>query len=169
MTRLIPALCAAALMTATAQAEVVSSSSARMVLTQEHESTLSKADLWAKLIEPKEWWLHSFSGDPGHMTLELEAGGVWREDWEGGSVTHGHIMAVMHGEMLRLHAPFGPMQEMGLATSLTLSVGEKEGGGSILKMDFVANGAEGSGLTELAPAVDFVWDEALTKLVTDKD
>lgn len=154
---------------APAMAEVVSSSPARMVIEQRHESEMNRDDLWAKLIEPKEWWLHSFSGDPGHMTLELEAGGVWREDWDGSSVTHGEVMAVMPAKMLRLHAPFGPMQEMGLATSLTLSLEDSESGGSAVKMVFVANGAEGSGLDGLAPAVDAVWDEALRNLVGGTD
>lgn len=147
-------------------AEVMSSSSARMVLSQTHESELSKADLWAKLIEPKEWWLHAWSGDPGNMSLDLDAGGLWREDWPGGTAYHGEVLTVIEGEMLRLHAPFGPMQEMGLSTSLTLKLVADETGGSAIRMDFVANGAEGSGLDALAPAVDQVWDEALKNLVS---
>ena len=151
-----------------ARAEVVTATSARMELAQSYESALSPDDLWARLSDPSAWWGddHTYSGSADNLSLELSAGGLWREDWDAGSVAHGEVLSVMQGEMLRMDAPFGPLQAMGVSSSLTLSIAPGEEGGSTLNFHFVANGAEGAGLDEMAPAVDGVWASALKTLVS---
>ncbi|MEM9234263.1 MAG: ATPase, partial [Pseudomonadota bacterium] len=101
----------------------------------------------------------------GNLKLELKAGGLWREDWDGGSVSHGRVLMVQEGEGLRLDAPFGPLQGMGIASALTLTITPREGGGSNLNMVFIATGAEQSNLDQLAGPVDGVWSQALDNLV----
>ena len=70
---------------ATATAEIVSSAPDHFTLKLEAQSDLSPADMWTRLIEPADWWLsdHSYSGDSSNLSLDPQAGGLWREDWEG--------------------------------------------------------------------------------------
>ena len=69
----------------------------------------------------------------------LKASGTWREDWRGGSVVHGTVLYVKKGEILRLDAPFGPLQEMAIKDVWTISV-TPEGDGAKIVFDEVVNG-----------------------------
>ena len=159
---LVPAL----LWNGMAHAEIVSSSADHYVLKHEARSTLPPDKLWARLIKPAEWWhpSHTYSGDSANLSLELEAGGIWREDWDGGSVLHGTVLLIKNGELLRLDAPFGPLQAMAVKTTWTISI-KADGEGSLVTFDEISNGTEISKLDELAKAVDFVKGEAIARLV----
>jgi len=150
-----------------ASAEVVSAAPEHYVLKHEASSELAPKQLWARLIDPRQWWHpdHTYSGDSSNLSLELTVGGQWREDWNGNSVLHGTVINVTVGSMLRLDAPFGPLQELAVNTVWTITV-EPEGSGSKVTFDEVANGSKFSGLDELAKAVDFVKREALSRLVS---
>lgn len=132
-----------------------------------HETTseLPPDQLWQRLIDPKRWWLsdHTYSGSSDNLSLELKAGGAWREDWEGGSVLHGTVLYFSEGKQLRLDAPFGPLQELGVTTIWTITIKPNEDG-SVIVFDEVANGSHDSGLDELAQAVDFVKQQAIQSL-----
>ena len=150
------------------QAEIVASSDTHYVLRHEATSTLKPDALWRRLVTPASWWHpdHTYSGDAANLTLALEAGGSWREDWDGGSVEHGRVLLVQPGEVLRMAAPFGPLQAAGAYTVWTISVrAADEGGGSVVVFDEVASGPPSASLAELAPAVDFVKSEAIARLV----
>ena len=110
-------------------AEVVSSSDTHFVLRHQAASRLSAAALWERLLTPSDWWHpdHTYSGDAGNLTLEPTAGGLWREDWDGGSVAHGQVIAVMRGRMLRMEAPFGPLQGVGARVVWTITVEGRRG------------------------------------------
>ena len=136
--------------------------------TLRHEATSSMAPdvLWQRLIKPATWWHpeHSYSGDAANLSLDARAGGLWREDWAGGSVAHGEVLYVKDGEQLRLNAPFGPLQERAVTVVWTITI-TPEGEGSKVVFDEVANGTSESGLDALAPAVNFVKGEAIKRLV----
>ncbi len=148
-----------------ASAEVVEASPAHYTLKHEATSTLAPEAVWEKLMHPEKWWHpdHTFSGDSANLTLEAKAGGLWREDWDGGSVAHGQVLLVQTGETLRLNAPFGPLQGMGVETIWTITIAA-DGEGSKVTFDEVSNGSDKSGLDEIAPAVDFVKGEAIKRL-----
>jgi uncharacterized protein YndB with AHSA1/START domain len=148
-------------------AEVVSSSDTHFVLRQEAESSLPPEGLWQRLIRPANWWHpdHTYSGDASNLSLVAEAGGLWREDWPGGSVAHGEVKAVRHGELLRLEAPFGPLQGLGAYTIWTITIEPAEGGSRVI-FDEVATAPPGSGMTEMAKAVDYVKGEGIRRLVS---
>jgi len=150
-----------------ASAEIVQSSSAHYTLKHEARSAMAPAELWEKLIHPEIWWHpdHTYSGDSANLSLKAEAGGLWREDWDGGSVVHGEVLLVQNGETLRLNAPFGPLQGMGVETIWTITI-TKAGDGSKVTFDEISNGAAESGLDKIAPAVDFVKSEAIKRLTT---
>lgn len=148
-----------------ANAEIVEAAPDHFILKHEAQSALVPAALWARLIKPESWWHpdHSYSGDAGNLSLDVRAGGLWREEWDGGSVTHGEVLFVNPGKQLRLDAPFGPLQAIGAKTIWTITI-EPDGDGSKVTFDEISHGVAASKLDALAPAVDFVKGEAIKRL-----
>lgn len=165
--RKIFALAIGLMATTQAHADVVDASGDHYVLKHEGRSTLSPADLWARLIKPETWWHpdHTYSGDAGNLSLEPVAGGLWREEWQDGSVLHGEVLNAVPGKLLRLDAPFGPLQGMGVSVVWTISI-KPDGEGSLVTFDEIANGSSSSKLDALAPAVDGVKAEAMRRLTS---
>lgn len=145
--------------------EVVSSSDTHFVLHLEMSSTLPPDRMWERLVNPARWWHpdHTYSGDAGNLTLTAEAGGLWREDWAAGSVAHGEVLYVQEGEILRLEAPFGPLQGLGAYTVWTITI-EPAGDGSLVLFDEISSAPPGSKMDEMAKAVDYVKSEAIQRL-----
>ena len=162
------AACSLALSVGAARAEVVDSGPAHFRLRLEARSDDAPAAVWARLIDPSQWWSddHTYSGDADNLSLDCGAGGLWSETWDGGAVAHGVVLACMEGRLLRLEAPFGPLQELGVAAVWTIGLAP-DGEGTAVTFDFVANGGPASGLDALAPAVDAVKGAALRSLVGD--
>ena len=154
-----------------ASADVVSSAPDHFTLKLEAETELSTDEVWARLIEPKTWWLpdHTYSGDSANLSIDPVAGGLWREDWEGGSVWHGSVLRAEPGKVLVLNAPFGPLQGMAVTSVWTISLDAQETGGTKITFDHVTNGSSASSLDAVAPAVDFVKSEALESLARARD
>ncbi|MEO1322005.1 MAG: SRPBCC domain-containing protein [Pseudomonadota bacterium] len=155
----------------TAQAEVVASTPDHFTLKLEADSELSPDEVWTRLIDPSEWWQsdHTYSGDAANLKLDAQAGGVWREDWEGGSVWHGTVLQAHPGKTLSLSAPFGPLQGLAVTSVWTITLTPNEDGGTRIRFDHITNGTAASQLDELAPAVDFVKSEALKSLARPRD
>tara|TARA_R110000823_G_scaffold56426_3_gene137248 strand:+ start:511 stop:1017 length:507 start_codon:yes stop_codon:yes gene_type:complete len=166
MTRVAALLLVAAL-SAPAHAEVISASPDHYELKQEAVSTLAPGELWDRLIHPELWWHpdHTYSGTSEHLSLDPKAGGLWKETWANGSVAHGTVLTVVHGKMLRLDAPFGPLQGMAVTVIWTITL-VPEGKGTRVVFAETANGATASALDQLAPAVDGVKTEAIKRLVS---
>ncbi|GHA20159.1 hypothetical protein GCM10008090_32580 [Arenicella chitinivorans] len=152
------------------RADVIQASADHFTLRQEASSVLPPPQLWQRLIQPQLWWHpeHTYSGNAGNLSLDPVAGGVWAERWEGNSVIHGTVVNVAAGTMLRLDAPFGPLQERAVDVVWTISIQAHETG-SLVIFEEVANGTNASGLDELAKAVDYVKTEAIKRLVTIAD
>ena len=170
-TSILPALILALGLGSTAQAEVVTASADHFTLKLEAETELSSDEVWARLIVPAEWWQsdHTYSGDAANLSLDPQAGGVWREDWEGGSVWHGTVLQAHPGKTLSLSAPFGPLQGLAVTSVWIITLTPNETGGTSIRFDHVTNGTEASQLDQLAPAVDFVKGEALKSLARPRD
>ncbi len=149
-----------------ATAEITEASATHFVLRHEAHSALAADVLWRRLLKPADWWHpdHTYSGNAANLTLEARAGGLWREDWEGGSVEHGRVVFIKPGEQLRLNAPFGPLLEIGAYTIWTISI-RPDGDGSKVVFDEVANAPPSANMEEMAKAVDFVKGEAIRRLV----
>lgn len=145
--------------------EIFASSDAHFVLRHEARSSLSANELWQRLIQPAQWWHpdHTYSGKAEILNLVAEAGGAWRETWNGGSVTHGTVVFVKEGEVLRLNAPFGPLQELGAYTIWTITISSTDNGSKVV-FDEVSNGPPSAGMAEVAKGVDYVKGEAIRRL-----
>lgn len=148
-------------------AEVVSSSDTHFVLHLEMSSALPPDRMWERLVNPARWWHpdHTYSGDAGNLSLNAEAGGLWREDWSAGSVAHGEVLLVQEGEVLRLEAPFGPLQGLGAYTVWTITIKPSDDG-SLVIFDEISNAPPGSKMDEMAKAVDYVKSEAIRRLTS---
>ena len=148
-----------------AQAEIVKSSPDHFTLRHEAVSEFTPQQIWQRLAKPSSWWHpdHTYSGSAKNLRIKLKAGGKWREDWKDGSVVHGTVLYVKKGEILRLDAPFGPLQEMAIKDVWTITVTPHEKGSKIV-FDEVVNGTKDSALEEMATAVDFVKQEAIKRL-----
>ncbi len=153
-----------------AHAEIISSGSDHYVLEHKGTSALPVEDLWERLVDPASWWHpeHTYSGFSENLTLELEPGGLWHEDWEDGSVVHGILMKIEPGKTLTIDAPFGPLQDMAVSVIWTITLNETELGTQVTFTE-LANGSSVSALDEIAPAVDFVKAEAMSRLVGAED
>lgn len=148
------------------QAEVIEASDTHYRLSHSATTTISPEALWERLIHPEQWWNpdHSYSGKAENLSLDPQAGGLWREDWDGGSVAHGTVVQIIKGNVLRLEAPFGPLQGMGAYVIWSIKI-EPSGSGSTITFDEVAMAPPGSSLEAVAPAVDGVKGEAMRRLV----
>jgi hypothetical protein len=71
----------------------------------------------------------------------------------GGSVAHGRVLLARPPELLRLEAPFGPLQGMAVDAVWAITPTPSETGTTVV-FDFVANGSSQSGLDMLAAAVE---------------
>jgi len=151
---------------AAANADVIAASSDHYTLRHESVSSLAPDALWNRLVHPETWWdpAHSYSGDAANLSLDLRAGGLWKEEWDGGSVSHGTVLYVNPGEQLRLNAPFGPLQSIAVNVVWTITI-LPEGAGSRVIFDEVATGSDASDLDKIAGAVDRVKLEAMRRLV----
>lgn len=154
-------------LTGLASAEVLASAPDRYELRHEAQSSLAPDALWERLTRPEDWWHpdHTYSGDARNLSLDIQAGGLWREDWDGGSVAHGAVLLVKEGEQLRLDAPFGPLQALGVSVVWTVTLTPIDGGGTRVVFEERASGTDESALDTLAPAVDFVKQQAISRLV----
>lgn len=159
-------LAAACSIMAIASAEVISSSDDGFRLTHEATSELPPEDLFARMMKPWTWWdgAHTFSGDANNLSMGDKAGAYWREDWEGGSIIHGQILQVINGKALMLSAPFGPLAPAGATCVWTILISEGEDGGSAILSTHTVSGVPGTGLEELASAVDSVMVAGVERL-----
>jgi hypothetical protein len=123
------------------------------------------------LSQVGQWWngAHSWSGDAKNMTLELSAGGCFCERWSGGSVEHARVLLAQAGQTLRLDAPLGPIQELGAKATLTYRFTAGPSGGTIVDVTYVVIGVPSQGLDTLAPVVDGVIGESVTRLAAFVD
>lgn len=154
-----------------AHADVVTASPDHFTLKLEAETELSPDEVWARLVEPSTWWLsdHTYSGDSANLSIDPQAGGLWREDWDGGSVWHGMVLRAEPSKVLVLNAPFGPLQDLAVTSVWTISLDAQEDGGTKITFDHVTNGSSASNLEQMAGAVDFVKGEALKSLARPRD
>ena len=156
------AVCAAA---GPASAEVSARTGDGFTLTYERWVNASPQAVFTAVGRPSDWWsdAHTYSGDAGHIRLDLQPGGCWCETLPSGGVKHGEVLLVWpERRMVQFAAPFGPLQSIGADAVLTMSWAEAEGQpGRLLKWTFVVNGP---GAGAMADAIDGVIGEQFGRL-----
>ncbi len=161
----LPILALLCVATSPASAAVKEASPDHMVVANSVEVHADAKTTFHALGEIGHWWSseHTYSRDAKNLTLELKAGGCLCEQWADGSVVHGTVLVAMAPQMLRLNAPLGPLQAMGVNAILTFSL-TSAGQGTKVDVTLVVNGASTSGLDKLAPIVDGVIGAQVARL-----
>lgn len=160
-----------------AQAEVVTQSPAGFVIKLSADTTATQNDAWKALITPNKWWSgeHTYTGDASNLWLDAQATGCFCEklpkptdapaEQRMGSVEHMHVVyADPQRGVLRMIGGLGPLQGEALHGTLTITLKPIEGGTRI-EWDYVVGGYMRMDPEQIAPLVDKVMGEQLTRLV----
>jgi hypothetical protein len=149
-----------------ASAEVVSVAGGGFEVREKLRVAAAPAQVYAALLTPSRWWdpKHSYSGDASNITLEAKAGGCWCERIpDGGAVEHMVVTYLAPNKALRLRGALGPLQAMGLAASLTVSLAPA-GAGTDLTFDYAVGGYSKDGFDDLSQGVDEVLGAQAARL-----
>ena len=150
----------------TASAEVVQTSASGFQLRSVAVLEEAQAhEAWTGLSRWGEWWSsdHTYSGDAAHLTLSMEAGGCLCEVWPGGRIEHGRVLLSWPAQgMLRLNAPFGPLQAQPITAILTYTIRARDEGGVEVIQTLVVGGGDET-TAALAEGVDFVMSQGLAR------
>ncbi len=154
-----------------AQADVKASAPDGLIIQIKTEVALDRDDAWARLLDVASWWngSHTYSGNAQSMSIDAVAGGCWCELWSGGEVEHGRVVFVMPKEAIRLSSALGPLQEMGVSGALTFTLSDGSSPAkTAITVDFKVSGSSLSGLDKLAPIIDSVIAEQITRYASAK-
>ena len=149
-----------------AAAEVVQADERGFVTRDEAVLRSHPDDIWQALVQPSEWWngAHSWSGDASNLSLSAQAGGCFCESLPGGgSVEHMRVVYAEPGRLLRMAGSLGPLQSEALTGTLTISL-EAIDGATRIEWTYVLGGYSRYPLDQIAPAVDAVQSEQLSRL-----
>ena len=120
----------ALLLPAIALAEVKQSAPDSAVIEHRFQIAASPDAAWQTLVHPERYWPadHTWSGEPGNLSLAAEAGGCFCERWSGASAEHARVVMARPGQLLRLRGSLGPLQEMAVTGVLTVTLARKDAG-----------------------------------------
>lgn len=152
---------------APATAEVTASAPASFVIETVVKIDAPRAKVWDTLRAPQTWWNpeHSYSGKAENLYMDAQATGCFCEKLaDKGSVEHGHIVYVQPGRMIRLASALGPLQAEAVAGTLSFKLDSEGEGATRVTMSYVVGGHMRQGGETLAPLVDKVLSEQLTRL-----
>jgi uncharacterized protein YndB with AHSA1/START domain len=162
----IAVLALVASLAAPAAAKVVSVVPHGFEVVETVKVTATPAQAYAALAQVGRWWNgeHSYSGDAANMRLEPRPGGCLCERMkDGGAIEHLRVVYAQPNRVLRLQGGLGPLQEEGAVGSLTWAI-KPVAGGAELTQRYVVGGYARGGMEKLAPLVDDVLTEQLTRL-----
>jgi hypothetical protein len=114
--------------------------------------------VWAALADVAKWWdpSHTYSGDARNLSLDPVVRGCFCEKTSlYAGVEHARVVYALPAKTLRLSGAFGPLQEFGVAGSMTWQI-EAAGGGSRITMTYSVGGYADRPLADWAPIVEEV-------------
>ncbi|MDP3494938.1 MAG: hypothetical protein Q8R82_17635 [Hyphomonadaceae bacterium] len=162
---------ATAMLNAPAAADVTGKAPDGLVIQVKAEVALDRDAAWARLLDIASWWngSHTYSGNAENMSIDATAGGCWCEMWSGGEVEHGRVVSVMPRDIIRLDAPLGPLQEMGVSSALTFTLSDGSSAAkTVITVDLKVSGSSLSGLDQLGAVIDGVITEQVTRYASGK-
>ena len=149
-----------------ASAEVVSSSSNGFEVSETVNLVVKPDAAMTAFLNVAAWWdpEHTFSGKASNLSLDAKAGGCFCETLpNGGSVRHLSVVFAAPGKMLRLNGGLGPMQDMGVAGSLTFALSEAAGKTTIV-LTYKVGGYLAGGLDAMAKPADGMLSGSMQRL-----
>jgi len=124
------------------------------------------AKVYEALLQVGQWWspAHTYSGDAANLSLDPRPGGCFCERLpNGGGVEHLRVLSAAPGETLRMSGALGPLQALGVAGSFTVAL-KPTAGGTTVELVYAVGGFSDGGFNQLAPAVQGVLAEQMTRL-----
>jgi hypothetical protein len=163
---------------APAFAEVKPANSTSFLSSHKAEVKATSAELWKRLIAPKEWWNpdHSWSGSVAGFYMDAKAGGCFcelfqKKDDKGklqttGSVEHMRVIFADPGKVLRMQGSLGPLQSEAVLGTLTVAIQElPDNKGSKISFNYMVGGHTRFPTDKLANAVDKMLAEQFARLL----
>jgi hypothetical protein len=160
-------------------AEIKSQSETGFISGHNAEVLAKPADVWKRLITPKDWWSaeHSWSGNSTGFSIDPKAGGCFCEIIHDkaadgtlkprGSVEHMRVIFADPNKVLRMQGALGPLQSEAVIATLTVAMEPiKTGSGTRLSFSYVVGGGYARfSLMKIAPSVDAVLAEQFASLI----
>jgi polyketide cyclase/dehydrase/lipid transport protein len=149
-----------------ARAEVTATGASGFEVREKVHVTAAPDAVYAAVLTPKRWWdaKHTYSGDAGRLTLDPKAGGCWCETLPGGgAVEHLSIVYLEPGKAIRFRGALGPLQALGVAGSMTISLAAADGG-TDLTLTYAVGGYVKDGFDDLSKGVDGVLGLQVARL-----
>ncbi len=156
-----------------AQAEVIEKSENGFVVRHKAQVKASPDDVFNMLRSPAKWWSaqHSWTGDADNFYMDAQAGGCFceqipaeKEGGKRGSVEHMRIVYAQPGKMLRLSGALGPLQSEALSGTLTIAIKANKDATTTIGFEYVVGGFMRFKMDQIAPAVDQVIGEQISRL-----
>jgi len=126
----------------------------------------SPARVYESLVERVgSWWNpdHTYSHDTRNLSIDARPGGCFCEKLGTGGIEHLRVVYVAPGEIIRMTGALGPMQQSGLAGSLTWRFANVFGG-TKLTLTYSVGGFMEGGFEKMAPAADGMLGEQVQRL-----
>jgi len=173
--RLLLALVAAMGFAFPAHAEITNTAANGFTVRHQAVVLASPEEVWKNLIAPSRYWNkdHSWSGNAENFYLVAQAGGCFCElirksgddniRTASGSVQHMRVIFVNRGETLRMSGALGPLQGEALTGTLTIML-KPDGDSTVVQFTYKVGGYMEFEMDQIAPAVDGVIGEQLTRL-----
>ena len=150
-----------------AAAEVKSLSPSHFEVEKRIVAPVAPEAAYQMLGQVSRWWdpNHTYSGNASNLRLDLKAGGCLCETIPEGSGTVEHLRVVFArpGILLRAQGGLGPLQGEAVAGTLTWSF-KPVAGGTEVTQTYIVSGHIRSGTADMAPAVDAMLGEQLSRL-----
>jgi len=148
-------------------AEVMESSEIGFLSRNEAVIAAPPLEVYGALIDRiAAWWdpAHTFSGDSQNLSIEPKAGGCFCERLPGnGGVRHLTVVFLSPGKEVRFTGALGPLQQSGLAGSMTWKL-SPDGRTTKVELTYSVGGYHRGGLRGLASPVDSVLRGQLLRL-----
>ena len=148
-----------------AAAEVVSSNANGFHVRETVQMVVPTDRAYAAFARLPEWWNkeHTYSGDSANLSLALTAGGCFCERLkDGGGVEHMRISFIDPGKRVVLTGSLGPLLYEATSGVMDVQI-ERIAGGAKVTMDYKAAGFAEGGADKLAPLVDSVLAEQMSR------
>lgn len=151
-----------------ARAEVVDQGPGGFTIRHETPIRASANDAFEAVLALPSWWDrdHTYTGRSDALSLDPVVGGCWCEAFPGGGgVEHMRVVYLSSTQgAIRFQGGLGPLQGMGAAGAMTITVRPaEEGDGSIAVLTYIVTGYSAEGLDQMAGPVDFVLGQAMAR------
>ncbi len=158
-----------------AHAEVTNTAENGFTVRHQTAIDASVEDVWKAMIAPSRYWNpdHSWTGNGENFYLVPQAGGCFCElirttgddniKSSDGSVQYMRVIYAHNNKMLRMSGGLGPLQGEAVIGTLTMQM-QSQDGKTAVRFTYKVGGYMEFPVDEIAPAVDGVIGEQLTRL-----